>query len=73
MQALIFRDQKGDVLEKMPLREKDRKLHRRQRRRGKLKALKEKLNETKDVEKRRMLEEKIRRLQPWGELKGAPE
>jgi hypothetical protein len=57
----------------MPLREKDRKLHRRQRRRRKLKALKEKLVETRDAEKRRRLEEKIRKFQPWGKLQGASE
>jgi hypothetical protein len=55
----------------MPLREKDRKLHRRQRRQRKLKKLKEMLAETKDINKRRALEEKIRKLQPWGKLQGA--
>jgi hypothetical protein len=57
----------------MPLREKDRKLHRRQRRKRKLKKLKKKLVETRDTEKRRTFEEKIRKLQPWGQIQGAQE
>jgi hypothetical protein len=49
----------------MPLREKDREMHRRQRRRSKLKKLKTKLAETKDNKRKRALEEKLRKLQPW--------
>ena len=64
---------KGETLEVMPLREKDRKLRRRQRRKRKLRKLKDKLAETRDTEKRRTLEEKIRKLQPWGKVQGAPE
>lgn len=48
----------------MPLREKDRKRHRRQRRKKKLSKLKGELALTRDVVKRRKLEEKIRKLQP---------
>jgi hypothetical protein len=52
----------------MPLREKDRKRHRRQRRQRKLRKLKDKLEETRDPTKRRNIVEKIRKLQPWGEI-----
>jgi len=52
----------------MPMREKDRKLRRRQRRRRKIHKLKAKLAESKDLTTRRKLIEKIRRLNPWIEL-----
>ena len=51
----------------MPLTEKDRKRRRRQRRRVKLHELKRKYADTNDPKRRRELEEKIRKLQPWWE------
>jgi hypothetical protein len=56
---------------KMPLTEKYRKMHRRQRRQRKLRKLKILLAETKDFAKRRVLEIKIKKLQPWWEPEGA--
>ena len=43
-------------------REKDRKLHRRQRRRKKLHKLKAKLAQTKDLKKRQQITEKIAKI-----------
>jgi hypothetical protein len=51
----------------MPLTEKHRKMHRRQRRQRKLRKLKTLLTETKDFTKRRVLETKIKKLQPGWE------
>ena len=52
----------------MPMREKDRKLRRRQRRVIKIRKLKAQLAETTDVKVRARLIEKIRRIDPWAEL-----
>jgi hypothetical protein len=51
----------------MAMREKDRKLRRRQRRVRKLRTLKKKLAEAKTTDTKRKLVEKIQRLQPWYE------
>jgi hypothetical protein len=57
----------------MPLREKDRKRHRRQRRKKKLSKLKGDLADTRDVVRRRKLEEKIGKLQPGWRQEGETE
>ena len=51
----------------MPMREKDRKLRRRQRRHRKLRKHKAKLKKAITSATRRELLEKIRRLEPWFE------
>ncbi len=48
----------------MPLKERERELHRKQRRARKLRELKSKLIQTQDREKRRKILEKIRKLSP---------
>ena len=53
-------------------REKDRKLRRKQRRQKKLRKLKKKLAETKDLTKRQVLIEKIKRISV-SPLKDLPE
>ncbi|MGD8554867.1 MAG: hypothetical protein PVJ32_05470 [Anaerolineales bacterium] len=50
------------------MREKDRKLRRRQRRVTKIRKLKARLAETTDLKVRSRLIEKIRRIDPWAEL-----
>ncbi|MGD2252779.1 MAG: hypothetical protein PVF70_07680 [Anaerolineales bacterium] len=50
------------------MREKDRKLRRRQRRVTKIRKLKAQLAETTDVKVRARLIDKIRRIDPWAEL-----
>jgi hypothetical protein len=49
----------------MAMREKDRKLRRRQRRQAKLRKLKDKLAETNSVTERRKIMDKIQRVAPW--------
>jgi hypothetical protein len=50
------------------MREKDRKLRRRQRRVTKIRKLKAKLAAATDLKVRSRLIEKIRRIDPWAEL-----
>jgi hypothetical protein len=52
----------------MPMREKDRKLRRRRRRVLKLRRLKAKLADAKDLKTRQHLIQKIRKLDPWHEI-----
>lgn len=49
----------------MAMREKDRKLRRRQRRQAKLRKLKDKLAQTNSVTERRRIMDKIERVAPW--------
>jgi hypothetical protein len=51
----------------MPMREKDRKLRKRQRRVGKLRALRRKLAAATEARERARLEQRIRAIDPWGE------
>jgi hypothetical protein len=49
----------------MAMREKDRKLRRKQRRQSKVRKLKSDLEEAKNLEERERIINKIRRIHPW--------
>jgi hypothetical protein len=57
-----------EVPVKMPMREKDRKLRRKQRRQNKIRKLKGDLEEAKSLEERERIIEKIRKIHPWIDL-----
>ena len=52
----------------MPLTSRQKDIRRRQRRVRKLRELKQKLSQTQDAAKRRVILEKIRKLSPWDEV-----
>jgi hypothetical protein len=52
----------------MPLTSRQKDIRRRQRRVRKLRDLKQRLTQTQDAAKRKVILEKIRKLSPWDEV-----